>query len=313
MKGTVMKKFLLMILSALLILSLISCAPDAATVADTTESSEETASTTEPPKEEYKTVLSLAGAENIISAEQESIKMENIAAYTLTMKVGATERTFRVTAPLDYMHKEYPCVFYFPEIRPSHEFDASIFASKGYVCFGFLYYNVFEEDFENEMAYLGSLVEKCTFIKDGAVIATGSSSGSIRAFLCAKVLGAQVKGVCVANAICDLTAMYNINDTCKTVCTAICGGTLEEVPEIYERFSAKAFADKILCPVRLLHYGNNPNFPLSACNDMKATLEGMGKECSIVALNKSGADFFTEEAENALFDFIEGIDRKKEQ
>lgn len=310
-----MKRFIILILAILLMLSLCACSGTSApSVTDTPESTTKaTEETTEAPKEEYKTVLSLENAEHILSAEQESIKIDNIVAYNVTMKVGATERTFRVTAPLDYMHKQYPCVFYFPEIRPCHEFDASIFAEKGYVCFGFLYYNVFEDDFENEMAYLGSLVEKCTFIKDGSVFATGSSSGSIRAFLLAKVLGEQVKGVCVANSICDLTAMYSINDTCKSICTAMCKGSPAEVPEAYERLSAKAFADKILCPVMLIQYKGNPNFPISICNDMKATLEGMGKECSIADLNKAGADFFTEEAENALFDFIESIDGEKEQ
>ncbi len=302
-----MKKLITLLLLAILSLSITACAPADTPLVDTTERATEAPTDTEPPKEEYKTALSLKGAEKILSAEQESIKMENVAAYTLTMKVGATERSFRITAPLDYMHKEYPCVLYFPETRPAHEYDASIFVKRGYVCFGFSYMNVFDGDFEAEMAYLGELLEKCSFIKRDAVFVTGSSTGSIRAFLCAKVMGEQIKGVCTANSLCDLTAQYYVNETSKNVCTQICGGSPTEAAEAYERLSAKAFADKIPCPVLLISYANNPTFPISMCNDMKDALESAGTECTVFPVKEAGADFYNEEVKNALFDFFEGL------
>ena len=95
-----------------------------------------------------------------------------------------------------------------------------------------------------------------------------------------------------------------MNSGSAQICSVICGGTPEEVPDEYNNRSAVKFSNAILCPVLTVNYTQNPSFSAAQCEDLKSAMESLGGNCTNITIDEANMDFLSESAITALCDFI---------
>lgn len=290
-----MKKTILIFIILCLTVSFFSCRKDAVE---------------EKPdvKEEYNSVYSLIGSEDVVSVKLKYGKDEKeFSAYTLVYKAGGEEKTVDITVPHDYKSVSYPTVMFFPNGATTHNADGETFAKNGIISFTFISnvtdYDLGEKDMQ-EVSVLFSLLEKCTFIDNERIYTVGSNIGSVKSFLVAKEYGERIAGVVVSDAICDLAVYYGWGQGSDITCEGICKGSPTDVPAEYEKRSAVCFSDKILCPVLFITYEQDSPNLVEQCEKLKNSLVANGIECKQILINGFNNGIRTEEAEKALCDFI---------
>lgn len=77
------------------------------------------------------------------------------------------------------------------------------------------------------------------------------------------------------------------------------------VPEEYAKRSAVNFASEIKCPVLLLKHIDVPAMNTTQADVLKAAIDDVDGECTIIEISGMSSDFVSKDAQKAFADFVE--------
>lgn len=256
----------------------------------------------------YSSIEDIESSEYVKSVNKyNKLNISDTVSYEVILTIANRDITLYISAPINYMTVSYPTTIHFPEITPFHESYASLFAANGCISVTFVNFNALAMPDETEMAPVDTMMEimnECSFIDTENMFTTASGINSYLSFIIAKEYSTRIKGIAVIDAVCDMTAQYNLNDKSAMLLNQLMGGTPEEVPTEYEKRSAVIFANEIKCPVLIMNYLQNSDFSVSQANDLKSEIEKYNGTCKVVTFDLLSSDFHTAPAEKELINFI---------
>ena len=268
--------------------------------------------------ESYKSFDDLIFSENVVSVNKhpDSLYRGSVEKYDVVLKNGSFKIGYAITVPNDYEKQKYPVVFFFPELKPSHEYNASTITLNDCICVTYLRRDLEKRESwdlaENDLSDISIMMDiilNCDFVDESRIFAVGSSNGSVLSMYMARSYSENICGVAITHPLCDWKLMYQTSDIHEDFFEYYCSGSPDEVPEEYEKRSAVTFADEILCPVIIIDY-TDPRFYYKAgqAEAMKEAMDAVGGNCTIHKLDtpfSEANDFKSAEARELLWNFID--------
>ena len=259
----------------------------------------------------YYSIEDLANSEYVKSVNQyKKLKVEDTVSYEVTMNVQENEILVYISAPINYKSVSYPTTIHFPEITPFHENYASLFASNGCISVTFINYNSLALSVEEAMYPIDILMEifnECSFIDTDYMLTTASGINTYLSFLIAQKYAENICGVSVIDAVCDMTAQYDLNNKSASLLKLTLGGTPDEASSEYSSRSVINFAGQIKCPVLIMNYLQNTDFSIEQAYSLKSAMESFGGACEVVGFDMLSSDFHTDLAAGELISFIKTV------
>ncbi|MBR6649884.1 MAG: prolyl oligopeptidase family serine peptidase [Clostridia bacterium] len=270
------------------------------------------------PIESYKSFDDLIFSENVVSVNKhpDSLYRGSVEKYDVVLKNGSFKIGYAITVPNDYEKQKYPVVFFFPELKPSHEYNASTITLNDCICVTYMRRDLEKRESwdlaENDLSDISIMMDiilNCDFVDESRIFAVGSSNGSVLSMYMARSYSENICGVAITHPLCDWKLMYQTSDIHEDFFEYYCSGSPDEVPEEYEKRSAVTFADEILCPVIIIDY-TDPRFYYKAgqAEAMKEAMDAVGGNCTIHKLDtpfSEANDFKSAEARELLWNFID--------
>ncbi len=270
------------------------------------------------PIESYKSFDDLIFSENVVSVNKhpDSLYRGSVEKYDVVLKNGSFKIGYAITVPNDYEKQKYPVVFFFPELKPSHEYNASTITLNDCICVTYMRRDLEKRESwdlaENDLSDISIMMDiilNCDFVDESRIFAVGSSNGSVLSMYMARSYSENICGVAITHPLCDWKLMYQTSDIHEDFFEYYCSGSPDEVPEEYEKRSAVTFADEILCPVIIIDY-TDPRFYYKAgqAEAMKEAMDAVGGICTIHKLDtpfSEANDFKSAEARELLWKFID--------
>ncbi len=320
-----MKRTLCLLLAALLLTST-ACSTaempeNTSDISPQSVQSEPTPQTTEEMTETKPSITiesfpELIKLDSVVSVDE--IKLSNykgFAAYEVIFESEGLNIQADIVAPDDYAEKNYPVIFYIPDINITPEISVQRFAAYN-VAVVRLYKRAFGKsegarDFGGtdfaDITNIATALSGMTAFEQSKKILAGSSEGSIMALRAA----AQTDifdGCAVIDLISDLPSYIEARgDRIKDLFAAAIGGTLEEVPEEYSKRSAVCFADKLNIPILIMAYKDHPNFPDEQASSLHEKLLSLNKTSELHYIDELSSDL-NESARRILFSWIRSVD-----
>ncbi|MCF8566712.1 prolyl oligopeptidase family serine peptidase [Alicyclobacillus tolerans] len=149
-------------------------------------------------------------------------------------------------------------------------------------------------------------MQELPFVDRNRVSIMGFSRGAVNALLAAANLEGVYRAV-TWGGVADLALTYDQRPDLRKMLIRVTGGTPEEVPEAYQERSPLAFAQKIHCPVLVMHGTNDVQVDFSQGEALYARLKELGKTVAFHRLEGLGHHMPEPEhgqAVSAMFDWL---------
>ncbi len=279
----------------------------------TTEGKKETETEATAPK--INTIDDLSNCENVVSVTKlsEDNKKGNLI-YELVFLSEDLKIAANIALPDDYTSKNYPIVFYLPEINVEPKtlipmfVDNNVIAvrlyargmgkSEGIGNFGGTdYLDVIEAE---------RIISQVSCLSESKNILAGSSEGSILALRAASESD-RFDGCAVIDTISDIPSFIDARgQAIAGLFASGIGKTIEEAPGEYEKRSAVHFASKLNLPVLIIAYRNHPLCPEEQATALHEKLQQEGKTSEIFFIDELSSDF-NQTARNKLLSWIRTV------
>lgn len=239
-----------------------------------------------------------------------SSQINGALAYKVLFNSADGKLSADVVLPKDYTRKNHPVLIYFPETTASIDNLAINYANNGIIVIRF-YSRGYDESEglrdlggENDLADAQKLIavfDSASFIKNSKIFVAGSSEGSIIALrLLAEDTEHRISGCALVDAITDLRAFeLTRGEKIQNLFNALIGNTYEEAPNEYELRSAVNFCEKLDRPILMLHYLQNPFFPVEQTDRLYDLLK-TSQDCSYYKIDLKTSDFTGEGLQRLL-------------
>lgn len=160
-----------------------------------------------------------------------------------------------------------------------------------------------QEDVESAIRFLASL----PFTDPERMTVMGFSRGAINAARAAVTAG--VNGLVLWSGVSDLAETYRERPDLRRTLKRMVGGTPERLPEEYERRSPVRFADRIPCPVLVIHGTEDRLVPYSHGAGIVARVRGLGRQAEELRYEGEGHLFSSAVHEEAVVGMLDWIER----
>ena len=290
-----MKKLCFVLAVIMLTLSLVGCGGDEVTT--TTDDGDDT--TNQVKKVFYvEKMTELDGVVSVVKNEQESI--DGCLAYDLVLDLDGVYLDAQIVMPQDYRYKDYSTVLYFPETGLNYYNLRYLYASNGVIVVRLGYRS--GESVEQKKDFCGKdyedvksffeICKQCDFLTRAGITVFGSSEGSVRALKLAVDYPNDIMGCAVIDVISDIESFMNAREeSIRQLFEYQIGGSIEDMPEEYQKRSAIYFADKIDIPVMILAYKDHPLVPMEQATKLRDAIISGGGECEYQVLDEINSDF----------------------
>ncbi|MDF2877643.1 MAG: hypothetical protein K0S30_739 [Clostridia bacterium] len=236
-------------------------------------------------------------------------------SYKIMYKSGDYEVVGYISAPADYLEKNYPILMY---NRGGHGNSGEVtpdllclFADMGYIAIATQYRGndggTGKEDYGGtdvqDVISLIGLAELLPF-GNGEIYMLGVSRGGLETYCAIKeeyLAGRdRISAAVILSGVSDLGKLYNVREQAmKDILRAYVGGTPEQVPEEYEKRSAVYWPELIDTPLLICHAKTDERVPVEQAETMFDMLKDHDKNVELM-LYDEGHGFSLESFEYAF-------------
>lgn len=270
------------------------------------------------------TVEELAEVEKVVSVTEQSFteKIPDMVAYKVLYQATAGKLAVDVVLPSDYHeeNKGYSVLLYFPEVNMDIDSLATKYGEKGIIVIRPYARGRGESEGIRDLGgekdltdakELLNLFDRLICIQKAKMFVAGASEGSITALrLFAEDEEQRITGCAVVDAITDLPAFCEARgESVKELNASLIGKTYQEAPEEYHSRSAVTFYEKLTRPLLLLHFTQNPYFPIEQTDSLYQLVRKINKDCLCYKIDDLSSDF-TKDAAKRLISWMEKYNNK---
>lgn len=255
-----------------------------------------------------------SGVENLDLPEA----LDNKFNYKIMYKSGEYEVAGYISAPADYLEKNYPILIY---NRGGHHYLGKIspgqlclLADMGYIAIATQYRGIDDGTGKDEFGgvdvqdviSLIDIAEQLPF-GNGKIYMMGESRGGLETYCVLKeenLAGKdRISAAVVSSGISDLKEIYNVREQkMKDVLKLYVGGTPEQVPEEYEKRSAVCWPELINTPLLICHGKTDESAPVEQAKIIYAMLKEQDKDVELMLYD--GGHGFSSESFKYAFEWL---------
>ena len=201
-------------------------------------------------------------------AEYDGWPHREFVIYRIRYESGGYEVIGYVSAPIDFLEREYPILIYnrggnrtFGALTPDR---IVMFPLRGYIVLASQYRGVaggtgmeqFGGDDINDVLKLIDISESFGFAQQGGVYMFGGSRGGMMTYIASR-MDERIRAAAVWAGISNSFEGFHEREfAMRRVFIELVGGTPDELPEEFKRRSAVMWADEIMVPLLIGHGGD---------------------------------------------------------
>lgn len=225
-------------------------------------------------------------------------ELDNKLNYKIMYKSGDCEVAGYISAPADYLEKNYPILIlnrggnrYLSKISPGF---ISLYADLGFITIASQYRGIDggtgKDEFGGadvqDVISLIDIAEQLSF-GNGKIYMLGGSRGGLETYCVLKEESFagkdRISAAVVINGPSDLSKIYNVREEdMKNVLRTYVGGTPEQVPEEYEKRSAVCWPELINTPLLICQGKTDKQVPVDQAETIYDMLKGHDKEVELM-------------------------------
>ena len=243
---------------------------------------------------------------------------DNKFNYKIMYKSGDCEVAGYISAPADYLEKNYPILIF---NRGGYHYSGKVspgmlclFADLGFIAIATQHRGIDggtgKDEFGGadvqDVISLIDIAEQLPF-GNGKIYMLGVSRGGLETYCALKeenLAGKdRISAAVVLNGVSDLRTYYNVcEQKMKDVLKLYIGGTLEQVPEEYEKRSAVCWPELINIPLLICHGKTDENVSVEQAETMYDVLKEHGKDVEVKLYD--GGHIVTAESHEYLIEWL---------
>ncbi len=244
--------------------------------------------------------------------------LDNKFNYKIMYKSDDCEVAGYISAPADYLEKNYPILIY---NRGGHHYAGKVtpgtlcaFADLGFIVIATQYRGIDSGTGKDE--YGGADIQDVISLIDiaeqlpfgnGKVYMLGISRGGLEAYCALKeesLAGKdRISAAVVFSGVSDLRKIYNVREQeMKDVLKLYVGGTPEQLPEEYEKRSAVCWPELINTPLLICHGRTDERAPVEQAESIYDILKEQGKDAELMLYD--GGHGFSPESLTYAFEWL---------
>lgn len=238
--------------------------------------------------------------------------------YKIRYKSDDCEVIGYISAPADYLEKNYPLLIYnrgghgnLGEVTPA---EVSLYAHMGFITLATQYRgndggtgkDEFGDADVQDVISLIDIAEQLPF-GNGKLYMFGASRGGIETYCALKeeylAKNDRISAAIVAFGVSDLEKLYQFRDQfMKNILIKYVGGTPEQVPEEYAKRSAVCWPELINTPLLILHGKTDERVPVEQAETMYDKLKEQNKDVELMLYD--GVHDYTPESFSYMFEWL---------
>ncbi|MBQ7500159.1 MAG: hypothetical protein IJT91_04625 [Clostridia bacterium] len=274
-----------------------------------------------------RTVEELYDLDNVVSVDEiaPSVWNSGIVCYDVVFSTRELETETYFVLPEDYEKKKYPAILWLPDATVS-DYRFMNMINAGYIVIA-----VFSRGYEDsrsegntdfggdgdlsDIEALMELIGQCEFIDQSRIYTVSNLFKSIAVFrYLAGDSGDKIRGAAFARPMTDIIKFYNDvpQENREAFAKYQIGGTIEEVPEEYEKRSVLSCIEDIETPILVGVFENGDKAYAMKDEEYYSEaliekLEEYGKKYEVQRYDFASTDFYLPDAENGLIGWMDSL------